>query len=94
MGAFKYRRNYNTFYFKKKSWDFGKYYREGYRYHELLPSGRYYSNQAWGALHKAWVGYIIAKNKSQFVRQIKYAKIIRKLQRELGLELSDFECLH
>ena len=27
------------------------------------------------------------------MRQIKYAKIIRKLQRELGLELSDFKCL-
>ena len=93
MGAFKYRRNHNTFYFKKNSWDFGKYYREGNRYHEVLPSG-YYTNQAWGALHKAWIGYIIAKNKSQFVRQIKYAKIIRKLQRELGLELSDFECLY
>jgi hypothetical protein len=53
-----------------------------------------YENQAWGALHKAWIGYIIAKNKSQFVRQIKYAKIIRKLQRELGLDLTDFECLH
>jgi len=94
MGAFKYRRNYNTFYLKKNSWDCYKYYRDGYRYHELLPSGRYYSNQGWGALHKAWVGYIIAKNKSQFGRQIKYAKIIQKLQRELGLELSDFECLH
>ena len=66
MGAFKCRRNHNTFYFKKKSWDFGKYYGEGYRYHELLPSCRYYSNQGWGALHKAWIGYIIAKNKSQF----------------------------
>jgi hypothetical protein len=93
MGAFKYRRNYNTFYFKKNSWDFYKYYRDGYKYHELLPSGHYYSNQGWGALHKAWVGYIIAKNKSQFGRQIKYAKIIRKLQRELGLELSDFKIL-
>ena len=59
----------------------------------MLTSG-YYENQVWEALHKAWVGYIIAKNKSQFGRQIKYAKIIQKLQRELGLELSDFECLH
>jgi len=94
MGAFKYRKNHNTYYFKKKNWDFYKYYRDGYRYHKLLPSGLYYSNQGWGALHKAWVGYEIAKKESQFVRQIKYAKIIRKLQRELGLELSDFKILH
>ena len=93
MNAFKYRRNHNTFYFKKNSWDFYKYCRDGYRYHKLLPSGRYYSNQAWGALNKAWVGYFIAINKFEFENEIKYAKIIRKLQRELGLELSDFKCL-
>jgi hypothetical protein len=92
MGTFKYRRNYNTFYFKKNSSDYNKYYRDGYRYHELLPSGRY-TNLAGGALHKAWIGYIIAINKFEFVKEIKYAKIIRKLQRELGLELSDFDCL-
>ena len=44
MGAFKYRRNYNIFFNKKNRWDFGKYYREGSRYHEVLPSG-FYSNQ-------------------------------------------------
>jgi hypothetical protein len=84
MDTFKYRRNYNTFYFKKNSSDYNKYYRDGYRYHELLPSGRY-TNPAGG--------YIIAINKFEFVKEIKYAKIIRKLQRELGLELSDFDCL-
>ena len=50
MGAFKSRRNYNTF-FNKNRWDVGKYFREGYRYHEVLPSG-YYTNQTRGALHK------------------------------------------
>jgi hypothetical protein len=58
----------------------------------MLPSG-YYENQAWGALHKAWVGYNIAISKWEFENQIKYAKIIRKLQRDLGLELSDFKIL-
>ena len=43
-----------------------------------------------GALHKAWVGYNIAISKWEFDNQIKYAKIIRKLRRDLGLELSDF----
>jgi hypothetical protein len=29
---------------------------------KMLDSG-FYENQIWGALHKAWKGYIIAKNK-------------------------------
>ena len=58
----------------------------------MLPSG-YYENQVWGALHKAWVGYNKAISKWEFDNQIKYAKIIRKLQRNLGLELSDFKIL-
>jgi hypothetical protein len=58
----------------------------------MLPSG-YYENQVWGALHKAWVGYNKAISKWEFDNQIKYAKIVRKLQRNLGLELSDFKIL-
>jgi hypothetical protein len=58
----------------------------------MLPSG-YYENQVWGALHKAWVGYHKAISKWEFDNQIKYAKIVRKLQRNLGLELSDFQIL-
>ena len=58
----------------------------------MLPSG-YYENQAWGALHKAWVGYCIAISKWEFDKQIMYAKRIRRLQRDLGLELSDFAIL-
>jgi hypothetical protein len=46
-----------------------------------------------GALQKVWVGYNIAISKWEFDTQIKYAKIIRKLQRDLGLELSDFKFL-
>lgn len=91
MRSHKYRFTFDKF-VKRKKWDPYKGYKYGKRYSNMLPSG-YYENQVWGALHKAWVGYIIAKNKSQFVRQIKYAKIIRKLQRELGLELSDFKIL-
>ena len=92
MGTFKSRRNYNTF-FNKNRWDVGKYFREGYRYHEVLPSG-YYTNQTRGALHKCCVGYCIAINKWEFDKQIMYAKRIRKLQRELGLEITDFKILH
>jgi hypothetical protein len=88
----KYRYSFDKF-VRLKKWDPYKGYKYGRRYSKMLPSG-YYENQAWGALHKAWVGYNIAISKWEFDNQIKYAKIIRKLQRDLGLELSDFKCLH
>jgi hypothetical protein len=50
----------------------------------------YYENQTWGALHKAWKGYVIAKNKDEFERLEYYAGVIQKLQKELGLEISSF----
>jgi hypothetical protein len=42
------------------------------------------------ALHKAWLGYVIAKNKGEYDKQIQYASIIQKLQKELKLEVSSF----
>ena len=75
-----------------KKWDPYKGYKYGHRQSKMLPSG-YYENQAWGALHKAWVGYNIDISKWEFDNPIKYAKIIRKLRKELGLELSDFKIL-
>lgn len=91
MRAHKYRRNYDTF-FIKHGFDPLKYHREGYKYHERLPSG-YHVNQTWGGLHKAWVGYWISIDKLEPDKEIYYAKVIQKLQKELGLEVSEFECL-
>jgi hypothetical protein len=91
MRSFNYRRNYNTF-FRKHGFDPGRYYREGYRLHEILPSG-FYDSQTWGALKKCWVGYVIALRKGEFDNQIKYANRIQNLQKELGLEVEDFKCL-
>jgi hypothetical protein len=54
----------------------------------------YYTNQTRGALHMCWVGDCIAINKGEFDKQIMYAKRIRKLQMELGLEITDFKILH
>jgi hypothetical protein len=53
----------------------------------------YFENQTWGALHKAWRGYIIAKNKDEIDRLYYYAEVIQKLQRELGLPVSSFPSL-
>lgn len=91
MRSHKYRRNYNTF-FKKYGFDVDRYYREGRRHHEILSSG-FYDSQTWGALHKAWLAYMIAQNKWEFDKEIYYAQVIQKLQKELGLEVSDFKCL-
>ena len=92
MRSHKYRYSLDKF-VRLKKWDPYKGYKYGRRHSKMLPSG-YYENQAWGALHNAWVGYNIAINEWEFDNQIKYAKIILKLQRDLGLELSDFKCLH
>lgn len=82
MRSHKYRRYYSSF-FKKYGFIRDKYYIEGYRYHELLPSG-FYDSQTRGALYKCWVGYVIALNKGEFDNEIKYANRIQKLQKELG----------
>jgi hypothetical protein len=48
------------------------------------------STPEWGALHRAWVGYVIAKSDCDCEKIRKYAVVIRKFQRRLNIELSDF----
>jgi hypothetical protein len=43
----------------------------------------------WGALHRAWVGYVIAKSQYDYEKMRKYAIVIRKFQRRLNIEISD-----
>jgi hypothetical protein len=47
-------------------------------------------NQAWGALHKCWKGYTIAKNKGEDEKMELYARRIQELQHDLGLVVSSF----
>jgi hypothetical protein len=91
MRSHKFRRNYKKDYleFKKGKYDYTKRYREYHKYARLLESG-HFDNQTWGVLQKAWVGYVIAKDKDEYDNLIKYASIIRKLQKELNLKVSDF----
>jgi hypothetical protein len=44
----------------------------------------------WGALHRAWVGYVIAKSEDDYEKMRKYAIVIRKFQRQLNIAISDF----
>jgi hypothetical protein len=51
---------------------------------------KYTVGQTWNALKAAWKGYKIAKAKKEVEKQKEYARRIRKLQGELGLQLSKF----
>lgn len=55
----------------------------------MLPSG-YYENQVWGALHKCWIGFVIAKEKNEWDKIEIYARRINKWQRELRIQQTDF----
>ena len=44
----------------------------------------------WGALHKSWVGYLIAKSQDDYEKMRKYAIVIRKFERRLNIAISDF----
>src|SRR5918912_1535552 len=57
---------------------------------KMLNSG-FFENQVWGALHKAWKGYTIAKNKDEYGKMEHYARIIQENQYELGLEVDSFD---
>ena len=67
-----------------------RYYMKGWKYGDyMLPSG-YYVSQTYGALHKCWIGFVIAKEKEEWGKIDMYAIRIQKLEKELGLEITDF----
>jgi hypothetical protein len=51
---------------------------------------KFEKGQTWGALRKAWKAYKIAKVQNDREKMLEYAKRIRTLQEELGLEKSKF----
>lgn len=51
-------------------------------------------NQTWGALCKAWKGYVFGKDKFEMDKEEYYARVIQKLQGELGLPISSFPDLN
>ena len=48
----------------------------------------YTENKTYGALCKAWLAYVISKNKLELPQLEYYARVIQKLQYELGLPFS------
>jgi hypothetical protein len=57
---------------------------------KMLDSG-FFENEIWGALHKAWRGYVIAKNKGEDEKMELYAHKVQELQHDLGLPISSFD---
>jgi hypothetical protein len=51
----------------------------------------YFENQVWGALHKAWKGYVISKNKGEDEKMEIYARRVQELQHDLRLPISSFD---
>jgi hypothetical protein len=51
---------------------------------------KFEKGQTWGALRKAWKAYKIAKVQNDREKMLEYARRIRTLQEELGLEKSKF----
>ena len=67
-----------------------RYYMKGLKYGDyLLPSG-YYVSQTYRALHKCWLGFVIAKEKWEWDKIDLYAGRIQQLEKELGIEITDF----
>jgi hypothetical protein len=56
----------------------------------MLDSG-FFENKVWGALIKAWKGYVIAKNKGEYDKMEHYARIIQECQHDLGLGVGSFD---
>src|SRR5215216_3079864 len=44
----------------------------------------------WGALRRAWVGFVIAKSQDDYEKMRKYAVVIRKFQKRLNIAISNF----
>jgi hypothetical protein len=57
-------------------------------YHPIYNKNR--TTPEWGALHRAWVGYVIAKSQDDLGKIRKYAIVIRKFQRRLNIAITDF----
>ena len=90
MKSQRYRTTNNKFwrhYSKKMSY---AYHKRGLKFGDrMLPSG-YFESQIWGALHKCWIGFVIAKEKREMDKIEIYARRIKKWQRELGIQETDF----
>ncbi|HEU4448233.1 MAG TPA: hypothetical protein VFR94_26420 [Nitrososphaeraceae archaeon] len=59
-------------------------------YHSSFTNRQRHGDPLWGGLHRAWVGYVVAKSQCDCEKMRKYAIVIQKFQRLLNLEISKF----
>jgi hypothetical protein len=59
-------------------------------YHSSTVNGYRNEGPLWGGLHKAWLGYVIAKSQLDFEKMTKYAIAVQKFERLLNVELNEF----
>jgi hypothetical protein len=64
--------------------------KHAFRENETLDSG-YSKNQAWISLCKSWNGFLNAQREGDHVDMRQYVGQIRKLQKDLGLEQTEFD---
>jgi hypothetical protein len=90
MKSQRYRTTNNKFwksYNKKMSW---AYYKRGKKYQERMLSSGFFEGQTYGALHKCWIGFVIAKDKLEMDKSEIHAKRIQHLEKDLGIDITDF----
>ena len=61
-----------------------------FRDDEMLPC-EYSKNQTWIALYKSWNGFLLAKGEGDHEEMKQYVRQIRKLERDLGIEQTEFD---
>jgi hypothetical protein len=90
MKSKRYRTSNNKFWRNYKKRMSGAYYKRGRKYQErMLPSG-FFEGQMRGALDKCWLGFKIAKEKREWDKIDLYAKRIQNIEKDLGIEITDF----
>jgi hypothetical protein len=60
------------------------------RYGKMLECG-FTDIQTWGAVQKCWVRYNVSRSRIDLKNQVMYAERIQKLQKELDIEVTNFE---
>jgi hypothetical protein len=82
--------------YRNSGWRYcGVGYYRGAQYGRLLQETgyMYYTTQTWRVLQKCWLGFKIAKSQGDVKKMKYYAKGLRKAQKELGLQVDNFQNL-
>src|SRR5215217_3938450 len=93
--SYNYGRRRNRLRKRKRGISASPYQKSPYGYGSRATYGPVYNKHRrttpeWGALYRAWVGYVIAKSEDDYEKMRKYAIVIRKFERRLNIAINDF----